>query len=84
MALELVPAKPEHVPELGRILYEAFKDISDRHGFPPDAGSVGFGRMVTGMMVQQEEIFGVAAMRTVRLWAQTSFWPATRWEAWAR
>ena len=62
MALELVPAKPEHVPELGRILYEAFKDISDRHGFPPDASSVAFGRMVIGMMVQQEEIYGVAAI----------------------
>ena len=62
MALEFVPAKPEHVPELGRIFYEAFKDISDRHGFPPDASSVGFGRMVTGMMVQQEEIYGVAAI----------------------
>ena len=42
MALELVPAKPEHVPELGRITYEAFKDISDKHHFPSDFASVAY------------------------------------------
>lgn len=62
MALELVPAKPEHVPELGRICYEAFKDIGDRHGFPADFQSAAFGRTVIGMVVQAEDIYGVAAL----------------------
>src|SRR3972149_6534361 len=62
MGVELVPARAEHVSELGRIAYEAFKDISDRHGFPSDFSSTGFGRMVIGMLVQSEHAYGVAAM----------------------
>ncbi len=42
MSVELVPARAEHVSELGRIAYEAFKDISDRHGFPTDFGSAAY------------------------------------------
>ncbi len=62
MGVELVPARAEHVSELGRIAYEAFKDISDRHGFSSDFSSTGFGRMVIGMLVQNEHAYGVAAM----------------------
>jgi len=62
MSLELVPAQREHVDELGRICYEAFKDISDRHGFPSDFSSAAFGRRVVGMMVRLEEVYGVAAL----------------------
>ena len=62
MTLELVPARPEHVSELGRICYEAFKDISDRHGFPTDFTSVRFARMVIGSLVKREDYYGVAAL----------------------
>ena len=36
MSLKIVRAKPEHLPELGRIIFEAFKGIQDRHCFPLD------------------------------------------------
>lgn len=62
MALELVPAKPEQVPEMGRICYQAFKDISDRHGFPSDFPSVAFARMVLGSLVRREDYYVVAAL----------------------
>ncbi len=62
MELQLAPAKPEHVSELGRIAYEAFKDISDRHGFPSDWPSVAWGRMVMGMLVRSEEHYAVVAL----------------------
>ena len=62
MALELVPAKPEHVDELGRICYEAFKDIHDRHGFPSDFPIVAFARIVLGSLVQREDCYVVAAL----------------------
>lgn len=62
MPLELVPAIPEHVSELGRICYEAFKDISDRHHFPADFHSAAFGRMIIGMLVAREDYYGIAAM----------------------
>src|SRR3990172_7814309 len=62
MTLELIPAKPEHVDEMGRICYEAFKDIHDRHGFATDFPSVAFTRMVMGGLVQREDCYVVAAM----------------------
>ena len=67
MALELIPARPEHVDEMGRICYEAFKDIHDRHGFPTDFPSVAFTRMVMGGLVQREDCYVVAAMENGQL-----------------
>lgn len=66
MAVELVLAKPEHVDELGRICYEAFKDIHDRHGFPSDFPSVAFARMVLGSLVEREDYYVVAALENGR------------------
>jgi GNAT superfamily N-acetyltransferase len=60
--IQLVPAESQHVPELGRICYEAFKDIADRHGFPPDFPSVQMARGVVGMLVERKDVYGVAAI----------------------
>src|ERR1700681_952590 len=60
--VQLVPAEPQHVPELGRICYEAFKDIADRHGFAPDFPSVQVARTVIGMLVERKDCYGVAAI----------------------
>ncbi|HEY8173174.1 MAG TPA: GNAT family N-acetyltransferase, partial [Dehalococcoidia bacterium] len=61
MSIELRPVKPDDVPELGRICYEAFKDIAESHGFPPDFASVEFAQGVIGLLVQQEQVYSVAA-----------------------
>lgn len=61
MTVEVRQATAEDVPELGRICYEAFKDISDRHGFPSDFESVEFGQQVVGMLVAQEQVYSAAA-----------------------
>lgn len=63
MGIELVPAEPQHVGEIGRICYEAFKDIQERHGFPPDFPSVHFARQVLSMLVQRKDFYGVVALR---------------------
>jgi ribosomal protein S18 acetylase RimI-like enzyme len=60
--IQLIEVKPQHVSELGRICYEAFKDIADRHGFPPDFPSVQFARFVIGTLVQRPDVYGVAAL----------------------
>jgi GNAT superfamily N-acetyltransferase len=60
--VQLVPAEAQHVPELGRICYEAFKDIADRYGFPPDFPSVQVARMVIGMLIERKDFYGVAAI----------------------
>ena len=62
MAIELRQPTAADVPELGRICYEAFKDISDRHGFPTDFATVEFAEQVVGLLVQQEDVYGVMAV----------------------
>jgi predicted N-acetyltransferase YhbS len=62
MGLELVPARMEHVPEIGRICYEAFKDISDKHHFRSDFHSTAFARQIMAMLIQREDEYGVVAM----------------------
>lgn len=57
----LAPAQPAQIDELGRIVYEAFKDISSAHGFPPDFPSVHVARQAVGMMVSRPDFYGVAA-----------------------
>jgi ribosomal protein S18 acetylase RimI-like enzyme len=60
--VQLVPAETQHVSELGRICYEAFKDIADRHGFTPDFPSVQYARRVIGMVIERKDFYGVAAI----------------------
>ncbi|MEX2247010.1 MAG: GNAT family N-acetyltransferase [Dehalococcoidia bacterium] len=62
MAVEFRVAIAEDVPELGRICYEAFKDISERHGFEPDFPSVELASLVVGLLVQNEDVQSVAAV----------------------
>jgi GNAT superfamily N-acetyltransferase len=59
--LETRPVSPDLVPELGRICYQAFKDISDRHGFPSDFPSESLATTIIGSLVHGEEVYGVAA-----------------------
>jgi ribosomal protein S18 acetylase RimI-like enzyme len=61
MAIELRQPRAEDVPELGRICYEAFKDISESHGFETDFPTVEFAQQVIGLMVAQESIYSIAA-----------------------
>jgi predicted N-acetyltransferase YhbS len=61
MSVTLTPARPEHIDELGRICYEAFKDISGAHGFPPDFPSVQVARQVMASLVGRSDYYGVTA-----------------------
>ncbi len=60
MTAELRQARAEDVPELGRICYDAFKDLSDRHGFPSDFATIEFAQQVVGMLVAQEQVYSAA------------------------
>ncbi|HUJ49467.1 MAG TPA: GNAT family N-acetyltransferase [Bryobacteraceae bacterium] len=59
--IQLIEPKPEHISELGRICYEAFKDIADQHHFPPDFPSAQHARFVMGMLVNRPDFYAVAA-----------------------
>ncbi len=60
--VQLVPVEPQHIPELGRICHEAFKDIADRHGFAPDFPSVQVARKTISMLIEREDFYGVAVI----------------------
>ena len=60
--LELVRAESQHVGEMGRICYEAFKDLYDRHHFPLDLPSAALARQVLGMMVSRSDFYSVVAL----------------------
>lgn len=62
MALELVAAEPHQVSEIGRICFEAFKSIHDRHGFPRDFPDVELATKAVGMLVERKDFYGVVAL----------------------
>ena len=61
MTIELRRPKPEDVPELGRICYEAFRDIAESHGFPKDFASPEFATGIVGLLLSQERVYTSAA-----------------------
>jgi ribosomal protein S18 acetylase RimI-like enzyme len=60
--LELVRAESQHVGEIGRICYEAFKDLHNRHHVPLDLPSAALARQVLGMMVSRSDFYSVVAL----------------------
>ncbi len=63
--IRIRPAVPADHEECGRILYAAFADIADRHGFPCDFASEDMAKGILGAMV--EGAFGVVAERDRRI-----------------
>ncbi len=62
MEIELVTVEPKHVNELGRICFEAFKSIHDRHAFPRDFPTLESAIKAIGMLVHSKEFYGVEAL----------------------
>ncbi|MGD0138859.1 MAG: GNAT family N-acetyltransferase [Tepidisphaeraceae bacterium] len=62
MGLEIVPARAEHIPEIARIVFEAFKGIHDRHRFPLDVPSPDVALMMAEMLVHRPDFYGVSAV----------------------
>ena len=60
--LELVRAESEHVGEIGRICYEAFKDLHDRHHIPLDFLSAALARQLIEMLVSRSDFYSVVAL----------------------
>ncbi len=61
MTIEIRRPQQEDVPEVARILYEAFNDIATRHGFPADFPSVEFCAGVVGLLLGNEQAYAAAA-----------------------
>ena len=62
VGLQLVQAEPKYVSEMGRICYESFKDLHDRHRFPLDLADAAVARRVLGMLVERKDFYSVVAL----------------------
>jgi len=65
--LKLIRPKPQHVPELARICFEAFKEIHDRHAFPRDIPNLELATRIIGLFAARKDYYGVAAKAGNRL-----------------
>ena len=64
MSITIRPVAESDSKVCGRIIYEAFKGIADRHRFPPDFPSVEFATQLAGsFFISHPSIFGVVAER---------------------
>lgn len=70
-SFRLIPVEPEHLPELGRICYEAFSTLQRRHNAPVDFESADDGRMVINLLANRPDYIGVAAIEEDRHGKQT-------------
>jgi hypothetical protein len=61
MGLTIRPAVTTDIEICGRIIYQAFKDIADRHRFPPDFSTVQDGIQLATSFINDPSIFGVVA-----------------------
>jgi predicted N-acetyltransferase YhbS len=67
MIIRLEGPKVEDASELGRIMFEAFEQISRQHGFPPDLPEMPSALHLMQMLISQRGVFGVAALEDHRV-----------------
>lgn len=61
------PATADDAPEAGRVCYEAFRSIAERHGFPPDFPSPDAATAVLRMLIRTPGVHSVIAERGGRI-----------------
>ena len=61
MEIRIRPAAPQDAEACGRIIYEAFKGISERHNFRPDFPSADAGAQLADLFINDPAVFGVVA-----------------------
>lgn len=62
MAVLLRPARPADAEVCGRILYAAFRDVDERHGFTPGFESAAHGTEIAALFIDLEAIHGIVAV----------------------
>lgn len=61
MSLVIRPTSPLDIPACSSILYNAFRDLAEKHGFPPDIPSYGLAIGAMTMVVASSNFHGVVA-----------------------
>ena len=66
-SIELRPPRADDAGELGRICFEAFRAIAERHNFPPDFPSPEVAAGTLSWLISHPDIYGVVAERVGKL-----------------
>lgn len=61
MEIRIRPAEPADAEVSGRIIYEAFKGIAERHNFRPDFPSADAGAQLAHLLINDPDVYGVVA-----------------------
>src|SRR5690606_14619381 len=71
---KLRAGKPEDAQELGRICYEAFASIAEKHNFPPDFPSAEIAAGLMEMMLSRPDVYSVVAEDNGRVVGSNFLW----------
>ena len=74
MNVQIRSMKQEDVETSGRICYEAFKTISERHGFPPDFPSPEVAASLLSHLLSRDDIYAVVAEADGRVVGSNFLW----------
>lgn len=74
MDIKIRAATSADVADCGRIIYEAFKDIAERHQFRPDFPSVEVATEFVQSLVENPQVFGVVAEEDARIVGSNFLW----------
>jgi predicted N-acetyltransferase YhbS len=74
MSVQIRSMKKEDVEACGRICYEAFKSIAERHNFPPDFPSPDVAAGLLFELVSREDIYSVVAEVDGRVVGSNFLW----------
>jgi GNAT superfamily N-acetyltransferase len=66
-SIKLRPPTADDAEELGRICFEAFRAIAERHNFPPDFPSPEIAATVLSSLISHPHIYGVVAEKEGKL-----------------
>ncbi|HZI20850.1 MAG TPA: GNAT family N-acetyltransferase [Pyrinomonadaceae bacterium] len=74
MEVTIRPAAPDDAEDCGRIIYEAFKNIAERHNFRPDFPSIEAATQLAGGFIADPSVFGVVAESGGRVVGSNFLW----------
>lgn len=74
MTVTLRPGTPDDAEVCGTICYQAFRDIAEKHGFPPEMHSVDIAIGALAMCLSRSDVYSVVAERDGRIVGSNFLW----------